>query len=271
MLLCSEQRLKASASKTVYLIMNKSGKNFNNKIDLYMYNANIPQDEPPTHKKAQVNNKSTMFSNHTNFDLINNSRTRIPGSLNPKILGITLDPSLNFKKHLETIQQRASKRHNMMRSIKGKNWGASSKLLLITYKSLIRPLTEYCAFITLTLGSTYNNQLELIQRKCVRTAIYWQPGIAAEEIYQQKKLSSIKTRASQLTTMYLNKTIWLNPLIKESIYNYNKSSDIINFIGAKSKNSGKKNQHLSSLSTNYVTPITSNHSFITETAAPIFN
>ena len=57
----------------------------------------------------------------------------------PKFLGVTLDPGLNFHKYADSVRERATKRLNIMRRIKGRNWGASPKLIMSTYKTLIRP------------------------------------------------------------------------------------------------------------------------------------
>ena len=51
----------------------------------------------------------------------------ISSDQNPKFLGVTLDPALRLHKHTDIIHDRAHKRLHMIKSVKGKNWGASSQ------------------------------------------------------------------------------------------------------------------------------------------------
>ena len=62
---------------------------------------------------------------------------------NPTFLGITFDKMLLFDKHTDNLVLRAERRLNMLVSMKGKTWGMSAILLIITYKVLIRSLFDY--------------------------------------------------------------------------------------------------------------------------------
>ena len=164
-------RMKVSTSKTVCTVFNKGGKNLSNKLTL-------------TYKQAHISSDS-----------------------NPKFLGVTLDPALRLNKHTEIIATRAKKRLNMIKSIKGKNWGASSKLAMTTYKVLVRPLIEYVPFITLLLPETNYMKLERIQREAVRNAYNWAQGTSTTEIYKQHNMESIKDRAIKLTDRYILQSV----------------------------------------------------------------
>ena len=99
---------------------------------------------------------------------------------------------------------------NLLKSIKGKNWGASSKLIIILYKTLVRPLLEYVPFATLVLTMSQYLRLEKIQRQAVRKAIYWPQGVSTKDIYQQYNIRSIQDRAIYLTNNYINRAHNLN-------------------------------------------------------------
>ena len=118
----SQWRSKISTSKTVYTIFNK-GNRF-------------------------INNIFLTYNGHT-----------LQADKNVKFLGVTLDPGLTFNAYVKDLQTRSHKRLNMLRSIKGKGWGASSKLIIMSYKVLIRSLIEYCPFTYLKMSDT--NKLKL--------------------------------------------------------------------------------------------------------------
>ena len=182
-------RMKVSTSKTVCTVFNKGGKNLGNKLSL-------------TYKQASITSDS-----------------------NPKFLGVTLDPALRLNKHTDIITNRAKKRLNMIKSIRGKNWGASSKLAITTYKVLVRPLIEYVPFITLLLPETNYMKMERIQREALRNAYYWAQGISTTDMYKQHNMESIKDRAIKLTDRYIYKAYHTNLIIKELIDEYNTLSE----------------------------------------------
>ena len=71
---------------------------------------------------------------------------QIASERNPKFLGVTLDPSLSLRQYTQNTVERAQKRINLIKSIKGKRWGASSKLIMTTYNALVRPILEYVPY-----------------------------------------------------------------------------------------------------------------------------
>ena len=131
----------------------------------------------------------------------------------PKFLRVTLDPGLNFHKYADSVKERASKRLNIMRRIKGRNWGASSKLLMTTYKTLIRPLIDYVPIITLIVEESNYLKLERIQRSAARNITYWPIKTSTQTIYDQIQLVDIRTRAWSLTDKYMTKALKYNDLI----------------------------------------------------------
>ena len=132
----SKWRTKISATKTVYTIFNKGGFFINDKIHLIYNNQELKAEK--------------------NF----------------KFLGITLDPKLSFSKHISELVTRANKRLNILKSIKGRTWGASSKLIITSYMFPIRPIIEYAPFITTIVHQTNLEKLERVQRAAVRIAPY---------------------------------------------------------------------------------------------------
>ena len=151
---------------------------------------------------------------------------KITSTKNPKFLGITLDPGLRLHHYAEEIAVRAKRRINILRKIKGSNWGASSKLIFITYKVLIRPIIDYVPLATLTMANTNKMKIERLQRSAIRTAIRWPIHTNAQTIYKNIKSFKIDPtldRAFTLTNNYIKKAFINNPLIKDTINNYKKA------------------------------------------------
>ena len=63
----------------------------------------------------------------------------------PKYLGVTLDRSLTYKRHIETTVQKLSKRNNIIGKLAGTRWGASQSVLRTSALALCYSVAEYCA------------------------------------------------------------------------------------------------------------------------------
>jgi len=182
-------RMKVSTSKTVCTVFNKKGRDMGAQLALTYKQVLIASDK------------------------------------NPKFLGVTLDPGLRLHKHTEIIQQRAMKRLNMIRSVKGKNWGASSKLAMTMYKTLVRPLIEYVPFTTLNLAFSNYLKLERIQRAAVRKAYNYTRFTSTSDIYNKHGIESIHDRAVKLTDRYIYKAFHQNAIVRELVEEYNSRSE----------------------------------------------
>ena len=85
-------RCKVSTAKTVCILFNKSGKFDNQSLKLEF------------------------------------NKQKLRNERNPKFLGVTLDPGLTFKCYALEIKNRALRRLNILKCLKGKKWGLSLKL-----------------------------------------------------------------------------------------------------------------------------------------------
>ena len=108
----------------------------------------------------------------------------------------------------------------MMRSIKGKTWGASPKLLLTTYKTLVRPVIEYIPFIKYSASDSSMMTLERLQRKAIKIAFRLPYSTASKDAYKLARIDNINDRFELLSKRYLEKASKNNQLIKELIDNY---------------------------------------------------
>jgi hypothetical protein len=174
-------RLKLSVNKTVFTIFNPSGESMEGAITLTYNDLPIAYDK------------------------------------NPKLLGVVLDPKLSFCKHADYIEARAESRANMLRSIRGKDWGVNTGLLLIIYKALIRSLIDYAPAVTITMCDTAKAKFERIQNKTVRAITKWPAGMTNDEMLEEYNIDKIESRALKLMDKYLDKAHSHNPLINTLI------------------------------------------------------
>ncbi|GBN47322.1 hypothetical protein AVEN_151548-1 [Araneus ventricosus] len=61
----------------------------------------------------------------------------------PTYLGFTLDMEINCGKHIAKLAEMENKRLQLFKFISGKDWGANSGTLRMTYTTLIWPVLEY--------------------------------------------------------------------------------------------------------------------------------
>ena len=105
----------------------------------------------------------TVFSNgpykdKKDFDL-RLAGERIPYNPNPKLLGITFDESLCFRKNSEKIKEKCMNRLNIIKILSHKRWKLNTDTLTSLYRSLIGSIIENSFFIISEISiSTLNYQ-----------------------------------------------------------------------------------------------------------------
>ena len=136
---------------------------------------------------------------------------------NFKFLGVNLDETLSFKWHMKEIQQKCTKRVNVIRALSGTTWGGDRKTLLHLYRAIIRPIIEYCSMIYHgCLTETQAKKLETIQNQCIRAATGALlctpiPALLADADMQ----SCVERRNIQLCRYYIKAQTNPNPDIRE--------------------------------------------------------
>ena len=113
-----------------------------------------------------------------------------------------------------------------MRCISGTNWGANTKLLTITYKTLIRSIIDYASFIPIVSGSSTNLIIERIQRRALKIAYKLPFFYSTKGLYQIVNIPDVKTRAMSMCEKYIVKASKTNQLIQELITNYKTSEPL---------------------------------------------
>src|SRR6478609_4256561 len=98
---------------------------------------------------------------------INN--TLIPTVKNPKILGVTLDPKLNFSEHIRITKEKADKSLNVVKALTSTAWGKQKETLVTTYKAITRPIIKYGSTLWSPIISETNlNKIQTTQNTALR-------------------------------------------------------------------------------------------------------
>ncbi|VEN43210.1 unnamed protein product [Callosobruchus maculatus] len=115
----------------------------------------------------------------------------------PKYLGITMDRTLSFRKHLENTAAKLSTRNNIIHKLCGTTWGANATTLRISALSLVYSTAEYCAPVWLNsphakmIDTKLNETMRIISGCLKTTPLPWLPvlcHITPPHIRRQDKL-----------------------------------------------------------------------------------
>ena len=68
----------------------------------------------------------------------------LPFCSEPKYLGVTLDRSLTYRRHIESLHKKLTSRVALLRRLAGTGWGAGAITLRIATLALVHSTTEYC-------------------------------------------------------------------------------------------------------------------------------
>jgi hypothetical protein len=135
----------------------------------------------------------------------------------PKFLGITFDPKLTFKPHIENVKERCLKRVNIIKIISHKSWKLKTSTLVTTYYTLVRSVIDYM-FVCGSLISKANLEvLQRIQNSAIRSIFKPSYMTNLKNLALFNKISEIKTRLEELFEQYIFKCLINNNLIISSL------------------------------------------------------
>ena len=133
-----------------------------------------------------------------------------------KFIGITFDQSLSFKDHINDISTRCRKRLNLIKAIRGQEWGANPKTLLYTYKTYIRPVLEYGCILFAHANKDLLDKLKAIETKAIKIAFRLPPWTTNTWCYKyicfDNILNRLKSKSKQFLEKNQNDTL-IKPLI----------------------------------------------------------
>ena len=137
----------------------------------------------------------------------------IPTTPNPKYLGVTLERSLTYAKHLAQLSMKVNARCNLLRRLAGTKCGAHFDVLQTSTTALAFAPAEYCSPVwcrsahTHRLDAALNNGLRLVSG-CIRSTPTFMlsvvSGIIPPDIRRNKQclaLSQKQTTSMRYTTL----------------------------------------------------------------------
>ena len=134
-------------------------------------------------------------------------------------MGVTFDEDLSFKAHIDNIVSRCKKRLNLLKAIRGKDWGASPETILYTYKSYVRPILEYGSILFAYSEDSLLRKIQAIETQAIKIAFRLPPWTTNFWCYQYANIEPILDRLKSQAKRFLNlnsKDELIEPLIKSA-------------------------------------------------------
>lgn len=137
----------------------------------------------------------------------------------PKILGVTLDEKLIWKKHIETVTDKSLMGINLLKAVAGRCWGGDTVTLRQLYISYILPKVTYACEAWGGAAPSHKKKLDVIQNSALRLCLgcpFTTPKNALE----------IELNVEPLNTK-IDKRIWIKFLKNQTFPNSHPSHHIV--------------------------------------------
>ena len=145
----------------------------------------------------------------------------IPTVKNPKMLGLIMDPGLNFSEHIKTTKEKADSSIKILKALTSASWGKQKETLLATYKTIVRPVIEYASTIWSPVVSDTNLQkLQTTENNALRIVTGCTHDTNTQHLHKETKTlplpNHIKLHASLLRQKSQHPSHPLHTLGKEA-------------------------------------------------------
>lgn len=138
----------------------------------------------PNPNKSEVsvfhlNNRAANRTLNVTFDAV-----ALCHNPNPVYLGLKLDRTLSFKKHLDGLSKKLASRVNIIQRITGTNWGASAKSLRTSSFALVYAPAEYVApawknsAYVHKVDTQLNQAMRIVSGSLKSTSVKWLPVLS---------------------------------------------------------------------------------------------
>ncbi len=126
-----------------------------------------------------LNNKLASMELHVLFDGVT-----LKHDFEPVYLGVKLDRSLTYGKHIGKLRLKLATRNNLLRKLTGTSWGATASVLRTTALALVYSCAEYCS--SSWLNSAHAKKVDVELNKTMRiitgtvqsTPLEWLPALS---------------------------------------------------------------------------------------------
>ena len=140
-----------------------------------------------------------------------------------KFLGVEVDGLLSFKKQMDSICNRATKRLNVLRVLSKS--GTDAKTLMKLYKIYVRPIIEYGSIAFMAAPKTQLSRLQGIENDAIRVCLRLPKYIRTSLLHEYASLESISVRMIRTNTSMLRKMREKNSHIDELVKSYSVHDD----------------------------------------------
>ncbi|GFY18142.1 RNase H domain-containing protein [Trichonephila clavipes] len=123
----------------------------------------------------------------------------------PTYLGVTLDPELCFKKHIEQTANKALGKLNILRKLSRTSWGSRLQSLKSTFCTVIRPALEYVTPIWTPASISVKQKLDSVQHRAAKIIIGAVSSTNNEKAEQECGLPPLENRRNLDTIKFTNK------------------------------------------------------------------
>ena len=125
---------------------------------------------------------------------------------NPILLGVTLDRTLCFSKHVEETTRTASKKLKVLSKISYSDWGADKFQLLRVYQGIVRSRMDYSASAWQPwLSATQMSKLDTVQNRCLRIITGQTRSTPTDALRLEAGTPSYQTISKRLTLISYEK------------------------------------------------------------------
>ena len=108
---------------------------------------------------------------------------------------------------------------NLLKAIRGKEWGASPKTLLYTYKSYVRPILEYSSILFAYSDQNLLKKIQAVETEAIKIAFRLPPWTTNFWCYEYAKIENILDRLKSQAKKFLKSNSedeLIKPLIENS-------------------------------------------------------
>ncbi|VEN42344.1 unnamed protein product [Callosobruchus maculatus] len=123
----------------------------------------------------------------------------------PKYLGVTLDRTLCYKKHLANTAGKLRTRNNIIQKLCGTTWGATAPTLRTSALALVYSCAEYCAPVWINSHHTrlidvqLNHTMRLITGAVKTTPTQWLPVLSGIAPPQLRRTDALLREYNKIT------------------------------------------------------------------------
>ena len=137
-----------------------------------------------------------------------------------KFLGVEIDSMLSFRKHFESINNRSSRRLNVLKVLAHN--GVEATVLMKLYKVYVRPISEYGSAAFIAAPKTQISRLQKVQNQALRICLKLPAYIRTTLLHDYASIETIQERLIGLNRSLTNTMKLYNVHIKELIENHSK-------------------------------------------------